>query len=58
LSDEISSQPGRISVRGRHVMIGCGQGSIVPQEIEVESRTMEKTDLYDFMNIHAGELMA
>ena len=57
LSGESASGPGLITMSDRQVMIGCGQASIIPKEIEVDGRIMKEADLFDFFKKHASEVM-
>jgi len=57
LSEEGVSRPGLIAIRDQFVLIGCGDGSIVPEEIEIDAQVMHGKELFEFFKIHSGEVM-
>lgn len=54
-SEDISAKAGRIIIHERDVLIACGQGCIVPHEIEVDSQVMKDVELFEFFKIHEGD---
>jgi len=57
LSGEGASRPGLITISDRQVLIGCGQGSIIPKEIEMGTRILKDADLFEFFKNQASEVM-